>query len=439
MAAAPADAAVTHLDAATGPQPKVTVQPATIRAKAVRVIHRKTRKSVTVVPGDTLWDIARTKCHNPADWTGIYAANQDTIGTNPNLILPGQHLAFACQRVLSAVRDAVQPAAAEAAAQPAPKGKHHKPEVAQATAHVSHHRASWGGYRNPFRHVSNLVWERTDAGVDFAGSGPVYALGDGVVTNTFNAGWPGGVFISYRLESGPLAGKYIYVAETITPSVTVGQHVTSSTVLGIMHEGGSGIETGFAEAPGTGNPLEHFAGSATSAGSEFRAILKKVISNPDRVVKPFQGDGKKKRHVRVRGVLSCKNLGHSPVMNTAHMWNYFTRHGLSRTGAAAVIGSIYGESGGNPESVGSGGGGLIGWTPLPGGLVTGNPGRDLAVQEAGVLHYIDTYGSRKNVNKGTVPQALANFVYNYERPADPAGQTVVRTPAALAVYADCAG
>ena len=28
------------------------------------------------------------------------------------------------------------------------------------------------------------------------------------------------------------------------------------------------------------------------------------------------------------------------------------------------------ESGGNPESVGDGGGGLIGWTPLPGGYVT---------------------------------------------------------------------
>src|SRR5262249_58441885 len=39
------------------------------------------------------------------------------------------------------------------------------------------------GYRNPLRGVSGLVPERIDDGVDFTGLGPVYALGDAVVTS----------------------------------------------------------------------------------------------------------------------------------------------------------------------------------------------------------------------------------------------------------------
>ena len=39
-----------------------------------------------------------------------------------------------------------------------------------------------GDYRNPLRGVSGLVPQRIDDGVDFAGLGPVYALGDAVVT-----------------------------------------------------------------------------------------------------------------------------------------------------------------------------------------------------------------------------------------------------------------
>ena len=108
------------------------------------------------------------------------------------------------------------------------------------------------GYRDPLRGVSGLVPERIDDGVDFAGQGPVYALGDAVVTNATgtNFGWPGGGWITYRLTGGPAAGLVVYVAEDITPAVTVGQHVSSSTVLGTMFDGGDGIETGWAQLTG---------------------------------------------------------------------------------------------------------------------------------------------------------------------------------------------
>lgn len=136
-------------------------------------------------------------------------------------------------------------------------------------------------YSNPLRHVSNLVPERIDQGVDYSGTGPVYAIGPGVVTMVAGAsssGW-GGPYIQYRLTAGPYAGKLVYFAEGVTPSVRPGEHVTSGTVIGHMS---GGIETGFAsgvgtesearkqgQTPGTGD-----AGSVSTAfGKLFNSLL----------------------------------------------------------------------------------------------------------------------------------------------------------------------
>jgi murein DD-endopeptidase MepM/ murein hydrolase activator NlpD len=103
-------------------------------------------------------------------------------------------------------------------------------------------------YLNPLRAISDLVPQRVDMGVDFAGSGPVYAIGTGIVTNAEadNGGWPGGGWITYQLTSGPAAGLVVYVAEDVTPTVQVGDQVTSSTVVAQMYNGAEGIETGWA-------------------------------------------------------------------------------------------------------------------------------------------------------------------------------------------------
>jgi murein DD-endopeptidase MepM/ murein hydrolase activator NlpD len=103
-------------------------------------------------------------------------------------------------------------------------------------------------YVNPLRAVSGLTPERVDMGVDFNGTGPVYAIGAGVVTNEManNGGWPGGGWITYQLIDGPAVGEVVYVAEDITPAVQAGQKVTFRTVIGNMFSGGSGIETGWA-------------------------------------------------------------------------------------------------------------------------------------------------------------------------------------------------
>jgi len=125
-------------------------------------------------------------------------------------------------------------------------------------------------YVNPLRSVSGLVPERIDEGVDFGGSGPVYALGDAVVTNAGeNAGWPGGGWITYQLTDGPDQGLVVYLAEDVTPAVQVGQHVTPSTVIANMFNGGDGIETGWAQPTGVSAESELPEAGGIGGGGPF--------------------------------------------------------------------------------------------------------------------------------------------------------------------------
>jgi hypothetical protein len=138
-------------------------------------------------------------------------------------------------------------------------------------------------YRNPVRDVSGLVPERIDQGVDFSGSGPVFALGDAVVLQASGAnfGWPGGGWITYQLTDGPDQGLVVYLAEDVTPSVVAGQHVTASTVVGQMFEGGDGIETGWATSDGANAESQQAAAGGiggagpfpTTVGTSFDRVL----------------------------------------------------------------------------------------------------------------------------------------------------------------------
>jgi cell wall-associated NlpC family hydrolase len=121
-------------------------------------------------------------------------------------------------------------------------------------------------------------------GVDYSGSGPIYALGPGVIVETWNSGWPGGAFIDEQMTAGPLAGRYVYAAENITPTVSVGQQVDSSTQIGTLN--GAGIETGFAAAPpDTGATAAALAGqfngsNATGYGQEYSGVLASLGAPP---------------------------------------------------------------------------------------------------------------------------------------------------------------
>jgi murein DD-endopeptidase MepM/ murein hydrolase activator NlpD len=171
-------------------------------------------------------------------------------------------------RLAAAQRVAARRAAAARAA--AAQRRAEQAQQAQAAATAA-------AYANPLRNVSALVPERVDQGVDFSGSGPVYAIGNGVVTEAegSGSGWPGGGWITYRLTSGPAQGLVVYVAEDVTPDVQVGQTVTASTVLATMFNGSDGIETGWAEGDGSSEEPESQAPEAggIGAGGPFPTIV----------------------------------------------------------------------------------------------------------------------------------------------------------------------
>jgi murein DD-endopeptidase MepM/ murein hydrolase activator NlpD len=137
------------------------------------------------------------------------------------------------------------------------------------------------GYANPFRAALALTPERIDQGVDFAASGPVYAIGNGVVLCTFGSGWPTGTFIAYRLTDGPASGLVVYVAEDVEPNVQAGQAVSSDTVIGQMYLGPNGVEIGWADGTSLPDTMarrygQYDGSSATAFGANFSRFLQSL-------------------------------------------------------------------------------------------------------------------------------------------------------------------
>jgi Phage tail lysozyme len=134
---------------------------------------------------------------------------------------------------------------------------------------------------------------------------------------------------------------------------------------------------------------------------------------------------------------ACTGTAGMLPANYAAIVGYLTAHGYTAVAAAGIAGNIYQESGGNPESVGSGGGGLIGWTPLPAGFVTGNPSADLQTQLAAVLTFNQQWSQYiPALNAAASATAAADIYMNdFERPGIPAAYN--REAAASAVAAAC--
>ncbi len=116
---------------------------------------------------------------------------------------------------------------------------------------------------------------------------------------------------------------------------------------------------------------------------------------------------------------------------------FLMSHGYTGPAAAGIAGNIYQESKGNPESVGTGGGGLIGWTPLPAGFVTGNPAADLQTQLNALLTYNQQWAAYiPALNAATsATQAADIYMTDFERPGIPAAYN--RETAAADVAAAC--
>jgi hypothetical protein len=157
--------------------------------------------------------------------------------------------------------------------------------------HRSTGPVSTGGYVNPFARAS-VSPERIDQGVDYGGSGPLQALGDGKVTyvGTSGTGWPG-AFIEWRLSDGPDAGRYVYYAEGIVPArgLHVGSRISAGQVIATMTSGievgwGAGIGTeSYAMQHGQWNSGMDSGNVATPAGKDFSALIAALGGPPGKV------------------------------------------------------------------------------------------------------------------------------------------------------------
>ncbi len=151
-------------------------------------------------------------------------------------------------------------------------------------------------YTNPLVAVQRLGQGRIDQGVDYAGRGPILALGSGKVIRASNhdRGWPGHGWLLYRLLQGRFAGRYVYVAENITVDVRTGQTVTAGEKIAILHDAYPDMETGWASdirdttlanADGHLCPCSDPGGWSTIEGRNFNNLLR-IVGAPSGYLQP---------------------------------------------------------------------------------------------------------------------------------------------------------
>lgn len=182
---------------------------------------------------------------------------------------------------------------------PAPNAPAHAGTPAAAASSSSNS----AGYANPLRAIRNLVPERIDQGVDYSGTGPVYALGPGRITYVGigqGTGWAGapeagvnpGGYVGEQLTTGPAKGSYVYVAEGITPApgLHVGQSVNASTIIARMS---AAIETGFGSGAGTEAraAARGETGITTASGTSYSNLIRELGGRPGIPQNPVQQPG----------------------------------------------------------------------------------------------------------------------------------------------------
>ena len=142
--------------------------------------------------------------------------------------------------------------------------------------------AGSGGYVNP---VPGASASRVDMGVDYTlpQGGHFLAPGDSIIKAVDNRSGFGN-YIAATLTSGPLAGHSYYVAEGVTPAVSVGQTVKAGTPIANAYGGPYGygvIEAGWADPSISYDPLAKITGGyqegdSTAAGASFNRFVQSL-------------------------------------------------------------------------------------------------------------------------------------------------------------------
>jgi hypothetical protein len=229
----------------------------------------------------------------------------------------------------------------------------------------------------------------------------------------------GGLFAGYQAQAQPARAN------------PIASSVASYNMRALVAGSGSADAAAAARltAPATGRSAA--AAKAARASATRSSAAKQPASTSSPAAKPAAA-----KAVACSGTGAGGGTGMLPY-NYAAIVDFLVQHGYTKIAAVGIAGNIYQESKGNPESVGSGGGGLIGWTPLPSGFVTGNVTADLQTQLAALLTYNQGWAQYvPMLNAASNPTSAAYIYMTYfERPGLPAAAN--REGAAVTIAQAC--
>ncbi|MCI3278071.1 transglycosylase family protein [Streptomyces cylindrosporus] len=204
-----------------------------------------TAEMYTVVRGDSLSEIAETEDVR-GGWQRLYAANRKTIGSDPDLILPGQRLN------LNGKAPATHPASTKSttkSTKSSAKSSTKKEDKTEKASSVTEEKARTSSHSlvapvpgpiGTAYHVAGSSWSKGyHTGVDFpvpTGTS-VKAVGAGTVVS---AGWGGSY--GYQVVIRHADGRYTQYAHLSAISVRAGQSVGGGQRIG--RSGATGNATG---------------------------------------------------------------------------------------------------------------------------------------------------------------------------------------------------
>ena len=236
---------------------------------------------------------------------------------------------------------------------------------------------------------------------------------------------------AYSLSSGgqPQAAQFnasiAVPGKTATPAAGAGQvNGAGSALVKVTQATASEARRAAAAKPTPSHPTAA-SPSASSASATPAKATPSARATTRAAARAAAPSATAPSHAATAATLSC-NLNYSMLpQNVTAIVSFLLANGYSHNAAAGIAGNIYQESKGNPESVGMGGGGLIGWTPLRSGMVTGSPAADLQTQLNALLTYNQGWsGYLPALNAASSPSSAAYiYVTDFERAGIPAAST----------------
>ena len=127
-------ATVTHVPV---PAPPVTAQPQGAQAHLLAIHNVRAAKVAVVRTGDTLSGIAQSYCGSAGHWPNLYSANEKVIGSDPNVIQPGETLKLWCHMAVQAVLTAASTPSAPQDSDPSQPAPQPAPVAVSGTINAS--------------------------------------------------------------------------------------------------------------------------------------------------------------------------------------------------------------------------------------------------------------------------------------------------------------